>query len=189
MEDNEFDWYKIINCSDNITQGDIFLNFPITEVSNYEEILFSDKPEEIEADIELTYSDFIVLTQPCDIAQGKPELKNIILCSIHDVEESGFGKGSLCEILKGTRPQFYMMNQYKDREMFNFNFHIVNFNNIQMIPIDVLKKYADKLPERLRLLPPYREHLSQAFAKYFMRIGLPSDIDKHSFDKYKIAQN
>jgi hypothetical protein len=29
---------------------------------------------------------------------------------------------------------------------------------------------------RLRLLPPYREHLSQAFARFFMRVGLPVDI-------------
>jgi len=27
-----------------------------------------------------------------------------------------------------------------------------------------------------RRLPPYREHLSQAFARYFMRVGLPQDI-------------
>ena len=26
------------------------------------------------------------------------------------------------------------------------------------------------------LLPPYREHLSQAFARFFMRVGLPLDI-------------
>jgi hypothetical protein len=26
------------------------------------------------------------------------------------------------------------------------------------------------------LLPPYREHLSQAFARFFMRVGLPVDI-------------
>lgn len=30
--------------------------------------------------------------------------------------------------------------------------------------------------EHLRLLPPYREHLSQAFARYFMRVGLPQDL-------------
>jgi len=28
----------------------------------------------------------------------------------------------------------------------------------------------------LRLLSPYREHLSQAFARFFMRVGLPVDI-------------
>ncbi len=29
---------------------------------------------------------------------------------------------------------------------------------------------------RLRLLPPYREHLSQAFARFFMRVGLPVQV-------------
>jgi hypothetical protein len=29
---------------------------------------------------------------------------------------------------------------------------------------------------RLRLLPPYREHLSQAFARFFMRVGLPQPV-------------
>jgi hypothetical protein len=25
--------------------------------------------------------------------------------------------------------------------------------------------------------PPYREHLSQAFARFFMRVGLPQPVD------------
>ncbi len=29
---------------------------------------------------------------------------------------------------------------------------------------------------RLRLLPPYREHLSQAFARFFMRVVLPVEV-------------
>lgn len=32
--------------------------------------------------------------------------------------------------------------------------------------------------QRLRLLPPYREHLSQAFARYFMQVGLPVNVSK-----------
>ena len=35
---------------------------------------------------------------------------------------------------------------------------------------------AERGTKRLRLLPPYREHLSQAFARFFMRVGLPVDI-------------
>ncbi len=31
---------------------------------------------------------------------------------------------------------------------------------------------------RLRLLPPYREHLSQSFARQFMRVGLPIDLPR-----------
>jgi len=33
-----------------------------------------------------------------------------------------------------------------------------------------------KRENRLRLLPPDREHLAQAFARFFMRAGLPIDI-------------
>jgi hypothetical protein len=31
---------------------------------------------------------------------------------------------------------------------------------------------------RFRLLPPYREHLSQAFARFFMRVGLTIPVEK-----------
>ena len=30
---------------------------------------------------------------------------------------------------------------------------------------------------------PYREHLAQAFARYFMRVGLPVDIPAFKSDK------
>ena len=39
------------------------------------------------------------------------------------------------------------------------------------------------MARRLRLLPPYREHLSQSFARFFMRVGLP--IDTPSFTAKK----
>jgi hypothetical protein len=38
-----------------------------------------------------------------------------------------------------------------------------------------------RMQSRLRLLPPYREHLSQAFARFFMRVGLPVPIALPSF--------
>jgi hypothetical protein len=39
-----------------------------------------------------------------------------------------------------------------------------------------VREFAHQMGDRLRLLPPYREHLSQAFARLFMRVGLPADI-------------
>jgi hypothetical protein len=41
-----------------------------------------------------------------------------------------------------------------------------------------MRQRAVRAGDRLRLLPPYREHLSQAFARYFMRVGLPQDIPR-----------
>jgi hypothetical protein len=46
------------------------------------------------------------------------------------------------------------------------------------LPFPFLSSLAAANGKRLRLLPPYREHLSQAFARFFMRVGLPTDIPK-----------
>ena len=50
-----------------------------------------------------------------------------------------------------------------------------------------LKAFTITQAHRLRLLPPYREHLSQAFARYFMRVGLPVDIDKEEIKKIALS--
>jgi len=49
------------------------------------------------------------------------------------------------------------------------------------VPFDFIVDLAKKKGKRLRLLPPYREHLSQAFARFFIRVGLPVDIPQ--FDR------
>ena len=178
-----FEWYEYLSNSDEITQGDIFINFPFIRCDNYSNLIQSKHPEEIDLDISVEYLDCIVLTQACDIAQAKPDLENIILCPIYDIKNVQFSKSKWGDCISGKLPQYYMLNmdnkfkcEYKQE---GFNFHIVNFNIIEKAPVLALKEFAKNCPNRLRLLPPYREHLSQAFAKYFMRIGLPSDIDKN----------
>ena len=192
MQEKKFEWYDQIENTEDITQGDIFLNIPIVKVTNSKDILDIANLEDFEGQIEIEYADYIVLTQACDLARPKADLKNIILCRIQDVGEVGYGKGKLVDIVEGKMPQFYMLDkcdtfEYDDGHfrLDEFNHHIVDFNSIQTIEIQTLKKYASKINKRLRLLPPYREHLSQAFAKYLMRIGLPSDIDRKEFEKYK----
>jgi hypothetical protein len=53
---------------------------------------------------------------------------------------------------------------------------IVDFKNVYGIHRTTLEEIIKNMDKRIRLLPPYREHLSQAFARYFMRVGLPQDI-------------
>jgi len=56
---------------------------------------------------------------------------------------------------------------------------LVDFHEIFTVPrafLESLIKQRGKI--RFRLLPPYREHLSQAFARFFMRVGLPIPIEK-----------
>jgi hypothetical protein len=54
---------------------------------------------------------------------------------------------------------------------------IVNFHTIFTIPRDFLESLLrERGRNRLRLRSPYREHLSQAFARFFMRVGLPQPV-------------
>jgi len=51
----------------------------------------------------------------------------------------------------------------------------VDFHRIFVLPKPLVASVARSVGPRLRLRPPYREHLAQAFARYFMRVGLPHD--------------
>lgn len=79
------------------------------------------------------------------------------------------------EARRGQLPAFHALNECKlpnaGRE-----FRVVDFRRIYALPLDFTREFAMKTPDRIRLLPPYREHLSQAFARFFMRVGLPTDI-------------
>jgi hypothetical protein len=54
---------------------------------------------------------------------------------------------------------------------------VVDFHDVFTVPRSFLETLLEsRRLRRLRLLPPYREHLSQAFARFFMRVGLPQPI-------------
>ena len=53
---------------------------------------------------------------------------------------------------------------------------VVDFREIYSLPSDYLTDHAAQLGLRWRLLSPFLEHFSQAFARFFMRVGLPSTI-------------
>jgi len=54
---------------------------------------------------------------------------------------------------------------------------IVDCGKVFCLPLPFIQELAVRQSPRLRLRSPYREHLSQAFARFFMRVGLPQDIN------------
>ena len=103
---------------------------------------------------------------------------HVLLCAIWRLSDIPAGhhlaspKG-LEEARRGNIPGFHLLGACTHAELPEAA-RLVDFRRTWSLPLDYLRQKADKL--HLRLLPPYREHLSQAFARYFMRIGLPSDI-------------
>ncbi len=175
----EYPWFELQENSADITQGDIIKGCPVPILKNFD---INEGAKNVEAEIEII--DGIVLTQACDVANNK--VKNIILCAVTSKIEferiqRGIGKSekeirkNIEGIIKGQQNAYHIINDYKTKE-FSQDYYIINFKDIFSVPIDVARVIAERNGKRLRLCPPYREHLSQAFARYFMRVGLPINI-------------
>lgn len=175
----DYPWYELVDNTGEITQGDIIKGCPVPILKKF---TGDEKDTVIEAEIEII--DGIIMTQACDIANNKVD--NIILCSITSKEEFeshmfSVGKNekeikkNLEGIIRGQQNAYHIINEYKTED-FSQDYYIINFKDIFSIPIELAKTVAEKNGKRLRLCPPYREHLSQAFARYFMRVGLPINI-------------
>lgn len=175
----EYPWFELQENSADITQGDIIKGCPVPILKEFH---ISEEGQNVQAEIAII--DGIVLTQACDIANNKVE--NIILCAItskSDFEEiqRSAGRGekeirkSIDGIIKGQQNAYHIINDYKSED-FSQDYYIINFKDIFSVPVEVARSIAENNGKRLRLCPPYREHLSQAFARYFMRVGLPINI-------------
>ncbi len=79
----------------------------------------------------------------------------------------------LDNLRKGHLAAYHLLNKHEG--IFN-DFLVVDFKNVYGVHRSILTEIVGRIQIRIRLLPPYREHLSQAFARYFMRVGLPQDI-------------
>ena len=172
----EFTWYNELNSSNEIEQGDMIPNCPI--VIPPSKIREGDEPE-----IEIQLIDSIILSQSCDLANNKIQI--VLVCPYFSlktfVENLPEGeqrpkatRKHIENLKKGFLPGYHLLNKSGENNIDDYV--VVDFRNVYGIQIENLKEIAKKLESRHRLLPPYREHLSQAFARYFMRVGLPQDI-------------
>ncbi len=78
-------------------------------------------------------------------------------------------------ILKGREHRYSMLDGWHSAGI-SIGVRIVDFGRIFSLPKSFVSQFAASQGRRLRLRSPYREHLSQSFARFFMRVGLPQDI-------------
>ena len=172
-----YPWYQIVEGTD-FTQGDIIRDCPIPVPTPDEGFLAAVKEDgELDTHWGLKTASLIVLTQACDIEYSRVE--SIVLCPVwtmdlvaerHQQFSSAGGKE---QMRKGQVHYFHLL---KDDPELGIGHLVVDFRELYTLPTDFLRLVAAGCGERPRLLPPYREHLSQSFARYFMRVGLPIDI-------------
>jgi hypothetical protein len=189
-------WYEAVDATTALTQGDIILACPIVRWAS-KPVSASGTPSDefgtLQANIEFIKADVVVITQACDLEQHK--VQNVILCphvalntykqaweiALRSKGHSPTARAweKTCEDIKnGYSWNLSMLNESSTEDL-PLEHRVVDFHDVFTLPRTFLETLLQKREDsRLRLRPPYREHLSQAFARFFMRVGLPAGIRK-----------
>ncbi len=116
-------------------------------------------------------------TTPVGLAAGCEGSKCVIytISEFERVNPRFARKGMWNEVLKGRIEGLHLLaspaEPHNNREAL-----VVDFREIYSLPYEYLVRRAVESGPRWRLRSPFLEHFSQAFARFFMRVGLPSTI-------------
>jgi hypothetical protein len=168
---DEYPWYAARAWND-LQQGDLLWDCPVLEPTKELTEILINATDDIESPspVGVITHDLIIMSQSCDLAADK--IDQVLMCAIFDAPA---GKDNRTDIKKEKRPALHMIEEC-ELEGFGFGQKVVDFRTIYTLPKDFVKAFTNRMGERVRLLPPYREHLAQAFARYFMRVGLPRPL-------------
>lgn len=161
----EYPWYGWTEGTD-LQQGDLIRDCPLAQLSESVETL-------------RTKYDVVILSQSCDLANDKLKLAQV--CPYWTLDELSAkteffrGKRGREELRRGNLPGYHLLNQYELPES-KSDFLVVVFRLQFAVKFETMSSLANAQSPRLRLLPPYREHLAQTLARFYMRVGLPIDI-------------
>lgn len=185
MASGSYPWFEAVT-GPVLQQGDIIPDCPVLSPEVPADLAAVLRGEgELEADVKRAR--LVVMTQACDLVQEKVE--SVVLCPIWSLEEiqeqdpvikamnAKARSKHWDKMRRGEMPAYHMLAEWKPLAQPVF---VADFHRLYTAPKAYLEAVAQARGRRPRLLPPYREHLSQAFARYFMRVGLPVDIPSFS---------
>lgn len=167
-------WYEIVDKDAPLYQGDILFSIPL--------ILTKDDPTKETIEVEVEDYQGIIVSQTCDLTFK--DIDVVLFCPIIPLNEFVAKKKpeNKKEIVKikndvraGRYVAYYLLNQFNQTGLPDDHF-VVDLKNPRSTPFEHIGYIKDRTPVRPRLNTPYREHLSQAFARVFMRVGLPESI-------------
>jgi hypothetical protein len=172
----EYPWYTLLDEDDlSLEQGDILRECPVMIPPN----ITMKGGDTVSSNIKIY--DVIILSQSCDLANKKISIVQV--SPFFNIEEYDFIKNAnnsekisnKNKLRQGNLPGLHLLNQCEINQH-KTDFLIVDFRNVYGVDFAFLVEFVKNSGKRLRLNPPYKEHLSQSFARYFMRVGLPTDL-------------
>lgn len=189
-------WYEHVAAETPLTQGDLITDCPLLAWKPEPVELTTDQQQEhevLKAASNAIRADVVVLTQACDLEHGK--VANVILCPHLSLGEYKIlWEQSMRDANQNPSPKAWQRHCRDIQDGFAWNLTILNkgssgnlktehrivdFHEVFTAPRTFVESLlSQRAQSRLRLVPPYREHLSQSFARFFMRVGLPVPVEK-----------
>src|SRR5258708_36094180 len=189
--------YEVVPGGTALTQGDLIFQCPLLtwDPALVGATANSQIAEALKPAATGFRADVVIMTQACDLEHHK--VRNVVLCphvglsTFHNRWEKAMQQQSQNPTAKAWRntcddiADGYLWNHAMlaaanlgPPEMHG-EIRVVDFHEVFTVPRLFLESLlTQRGTPRLRLLPPYREHLSQAFARFFMRVGLPEAINR-----------
>lgn len=165
-------WFENTEGWANIEQGDIIFDCKVLEL--YYDTNGKLSAKEINTNV-------IVLTQSCDLENNK--VSSIILCPvfklsgiIRNKNKNGMNEKDLEKVVKQLKNGQQLNLFLLEKNEVSGDYLVVDFREAMTMPKDILFEHNKDNTMHLRLKTPYREALSQSFARFFMRVALPSGV-------------
>jgi hypothetical protein len=178
MTMSDMDWFEVTD-GPGLLQGDILLNCPVIRMATTPSWPITPNTD---LSVQVQNANLVVMSQSCDLENAKVE--EVLLAQLAawpDLVKREVARGN--EAMRGSRfrklliegsiPGYSLL--HKREEPPRLAWSVVDFHRLFTWPRAFVQRFAASIGSRLRLRSPYREHLAQAFARYFMRVGLPHD--------------
>ncbi len=203
-------WYEEVDSTADLVQGDI-IEYGITfepESSFWEEVLTCIKdPSRPRDAVRLTgrwsVRKSVLITQTCDLEKHKARMSKkesynppVLLCPITSMEEWLPKVGERQEdawkdlldkaskLIDGRKLSLLGLPSYISYGV-SLPLSVVHLSVVHSIPLKSVLALSKESGKRIRLQPPYREKLSQAFGYTFMRVGTIDSQIRQQLEDYR----
>ncbi len=160
-----------------LEQGDILPKCRIFSIPVHQNLVGGD-----DIPVEFEDVDVIVMSQSCDLVEGREKVSHIVLCRVptlseilenlgHPLQKKENQKALVQYRLNNLHPMAPSALEGLPRE-----FSVVHFGMVHTMPVLAVRSFANQIGNRLRLRSPFREHLSQRFSFFFNRIALDDPL-------------
>ena len=168
-------WFEVANGR-GLEQGDIILRCPV-----YMPLVADPLVEDLTIDVDRRELDLIVMTQSCDLVEGREKVKEIVLCSVQTLEIAKATPGHVLSNKNNLKPliecKLGVFQPLKPCDLPGIvrPFSIVEFATMYALPRDHVRIVASKRGVRPRLKSPYRELMgSPLFQVGSLRSSFPA---------------